>query len=110
MDIINLMLEDFTKKGSFDIKIAAIRDIVNRFTNCTKEGITVIGPIAAIPNNDGTYTLRDLRHGWGYMPLDLEYEGKLTEDAIKAFLKSTVNKYRNSANQMDKIIRDFYKD
>ena len=110
MDIINLMLEDFVKKGFSDIKIAAIRDIVDRFTNYTKEGITVIGPIAAIPNNNGTYTLRDLRHGWGYRPLDLEYEGELTEDAIKAFLKSRVNVYRDSANQMDKMIRDFYKD
>ena len=59
------MLEDFTKMGFSDIKIAAISDIINRFTNCSKKGITVIGPIAAIPNNDGTFTLRDLRHGWG---------------------------------------------
>ena len=46
----------------------------------------------------------------GYKPLNLEYEGELTKDAIRAFLKSTVNKYRDSANQMDKMIRDFYKD
>ena len=110
MDIISLILEDFAKKGSSDIKIVAIRNIVARFTNYIKEGITVIGPIAAIPNNNGTYTLKDLRHGWGYRPLDLEYEGELTEDAIKAFLKSKVNVYRDSANQMDKMIRDFYKD
>ncbi len=110
MDITNLILKDFTENGFSEIKISKILDIIERFTNCTKEGITVIGPIAAIPNNNGTYTLRDLRHGWGYRPLDLEYEGELTEDAIKAFLKSRVNVYRDSANQIDKIIRDFYKD
>ncbi len=110
MDIINLMLDDLTENGFSEIKIAKILDIVKRFSTCADAGITVFGPIAAIPNNDGSYTLRDLRHGWGYQPLNLEYKGELTKDAIKAFLKRKVNVYRDSANQMDKMIRDFYKD
>ena len=110
MDITNLILKDFSENGFSDAKIAKILDIVKRFSNCTKEIITVFGPIAAIPNSNGSYTLRDLRNGWGYRPLDLEYEGELTEDAIKTFLKRTVYNYRDSANQIDQIIRDFYKD
>ena len=110
MDITNLILKDFTEKGFSEIKIAKILDIVKRFSTCTNEGITVFGPIAAIPNNNGSYTLRDLRHGWGYKPLNLEYKGELTEDAIKAFLKSRVEVYRGSAYQIDQMIKDFYKD
>ena len=110
MDIINLILKDFTEKGFSEIKIAKILDIVKRFSTCTNASITVFGPIAAIPNNNGSYTLRDLRHGWGYKPLNLEYKGELTEDAIKTFLKSRVDVYRDSADQIDKMIKDFYKD
>ena len=110
MDITNLVLKDFTENGFSEVKIAKILDIVKRFSTCTNASITVFGPIAAIPNNDGSYTLRDLRHGWGYRPLNLEYEGELTEDAIKAFLESRVDVYRDSANQIDQMIRDFYKD
>ena len=110
MDIINLVLKDFTENGFSEVKISKIIDIAKRFSNCTKESINVFGPIAAIPNNNGSYTLRDLRNGWGYRPLNLEYEGELTEDAIKAFLKSKANVYRDSADQIDQMIRDFYKD
>ena len=110
MDITNLILKDFTENGFSEIKIAKILDIVKRFSTCTNASITVFGPIAAIPNNDGSYTLRDLRHGWGYRPLNLEYKGELTEDAIKAFLESRADVYRDSADQIDQIIRDFYKD
>ena len=110
MDITNLILKDFTENGFSEVKITKILDIVKRFSTCTNASITVFGPIAAIPNNDGSYTLRDLRHGWVYRPLNLEYKGELTEDAIKAFLKSKVNVYRDSANQIDQMIRDFYKD
>ena len=110
MDITNLVLKDFTENGFSEIKIAKILDIVKRFSTCTNASITVFGPIAAIPNNDGSYTLRDLRHGWGYRPLNLEYEGGLTKDAIKAFLESRADVYRESADQIDQIIKDFYKD
>ena len=110
MDITNLVLKDFTENGFSEVKIAKILDIIKRFSTCTNASITVFGPIAAIPNNDGSYTLRDLRHGWGYRPLNLEYKGELTEDAIKAFLKSKANVYRDSADQIDQMIRDFYKD
>ena len=110
MDITNLILEDFTKNGFSEIKIKKILDIIKRFSNCTNASIIVFGPIVAIPNNNGSYTLRDLRHGWGYKPLNLEYEGELTEDAIKTFLKSKTIEYRNSADQIDQIIKDFYKD
>ena len=110
MNITDLILKDFTENGFTEVKIAKILDIVKRFANYTKEGITVIGTIAAIPNDNGSYTLRDLRHGWGYRPLNLEYEGELTEDAIKAFLKSKVDVYRGSAYQIDQMIEDFYKD
>ena len=110
MDIINLVLKDFTENGFSEVKISKIIDIAKRFCNCTKESINVFGPIAAIPNNNGSYTLRDLRHGWGYRPLNLEYKGELTEDAIKAFLESRADVYRDSADQIDQIIRDFYKD
>ena len=110
MDITNLILKDFTENGFSEVKIKKILDIVKRFSTCTNASITVFGPIAAIPNNDGSYTLRDLRHGWGYRPLNLEYEGELTKDAIKAFLESRADVYRDSADQIDQIIRDFYKD
>ena len=110
MDIINLVLKDFTENGFSEVKISKIIDIAKRFSNWTKEIITVFGPIAAIPNSNGSYTLRDIRNGWGYRPLNLEYEGELTEDAIKAFLKSKANVYRDSADQIDQMIRDFYKD
>ena len=110
MDITNLILKDFTEKGFTEVKIKKILDIVKRFSTCTNTSITVFGPIAAIPNDNGSYTLRDLRHGWGYRPLNLEYKGELTEDAIKAFLKSKVDVYRDSADQIDQMIRDFYKD
>lgn len=109
MDITNLILKDFTENGFSEVKTAKILDIVNRFSTCTDASITVFGPIAAIPNN-GSYILRDLRHGWGYKPLNLEYKGELTKDAIKAFLKSKVNVYRDSADQIDQMIKDFYKD
>lgn len=110
MKITNLILEDFAENGFSEIEIAEILNIVKRISNCTKASITVVGPIAAIPNKDGSYTLQDLRHGWGYRPLDLKYEGELTKDAIKAFLIRRVNVYRDSANQIDQMIRDFYKD
>lgn len=110
MDITNLILKDFAENGFYDAKIAEIRDIIKRLTDYTKEGITVIGPIVAIPKNNGTYILKDLRQGFGYRPLDLEYEGELTEDSIKTFLKRTVYNYRDSADQIDQIIKDFYKD
>lgn len=110
MDITNLILKDFTENGFSEVKIAKILDIVKRFSTCTDASITVFSPIAAIPNNNGSYILRDLRHGWGYKPLNLEYKGELTEDDIKAFLKSKVNVYRDSADQIDQIIKDFYKD
>lgn len=110
MDITNLILKDFTENGFSEVKIKKILDIVKRFSDCTKEIITVFGPIAAIPNSNGSYTLRDLRNGWGYRPLNLEYEGELTEDAIRAFLISKADVYRDSADQIDQIIRDFYKD
>ena len=110
MDITNLILKDFTENGFTEVKIAKILDIVKRFSNYTNESITVFGPIAAIPNSNGSYTLRDLRNGWGYRPLNLEYEGELTKDAIKAFLESRVDVYRDSADQMDQIIKYFYND
>ena len=110
MDITNLILKDFTENSFSEVKIAKILDIVKRFSTCTNASITVFGPIAAIPNSNGSYTLRDIRNGWGYRPLNLEYKGELTKDAIKAFLKSKVNVYRDSANQIDQMIRDFYKD
>ena len=110
MDITNLILKDFSENGFSKAKIAKILDIVKRFSNCTNESITVFGPIAAIPNNNGSYTLRDLRNGWGYRPLNLEYEGELTKDAIKAFLESRADVYRGSAYQIDQMIEDFYKD
>lgn len=110
IDITNLILEDFAENGFSEAKFAKILDIVKRFSNCTNASITVFGPIVAIPNSNGSYTLRDIRNGWGYRPLNLEYRGKLIKDAIKAFLKSKVNVYRDSANQIDQMIRDFYKD
>ena len=110
MDITNLILKDFTENGFSEVKIKKILDIVKRFSTCTNASITVFGPIAAFPNSNGSYILRDLRHGWGYKPLNLEYKGELTEDAIKTFLKSKVDVYRDSADQIDQIIRDFYKD
>ena len=110
MDITNLILKDFTENGFSEVKISKILDIIKRFSNCTKEGTTVIGPIVAIPNSNGSYTLRDLRNGWGYRPLNLEYKGELTKDAIKAFLESRVDVYRDSADQMDQIIKYFYND
>ena len=104
MDITNLILKDFTENGFSEVKISKIIDIAKRFSNCTKEIITVFGPSAAIPNSNGSYTLRDLRKGWGYRPLNLEYEGELTEDAIKAFFFCFSNVYRDSANQIDQMI------
>ena len=110
MDITNLILKDFTENGFTEVKIKKILDIVKRFSTCTNESITVFGPIAAIPNSNGSYTLRDIRNGWGYRSLNLEYEGGLTKDAIKAFLESRADVYRESADQIDQIIKDFYKD
>lgn len=109
MDITDLILKDFAVNGCSEIKIKKIIDVIERLTRYTDGKVPVFGPIAAVPNEDGSYTLVDIRKGWGYWPLELKYEGLLTEDAIKDFLKKTANKYRDTAEQLDKIVSDFYK-
>ena len=41
MDIINLILKDFTENGFSEVKISKIIDIAKRFSNCTKESINI---------------------------------------------------------------------
>lgn len=91
-----------------------VTSLNERYAEAFAHGAHFYGPLAVIPSEGSKWwQVKDMRHGWGYHPLDIEVfaeEGKVPtlEDVLRT-IKSSAHTFRARAKDMDALVESFHK-
>ena len=63
----------YSKKGRHSYRF--VESMLERFAEAHAQGAVFFGPVAVVPQNDERtqWTIKDLRGGWGYNPINLDF-------------------------------------
>lgn len=85
---------------------AYVTSLCERYAEAAAKGAIFFGHLAAIPK-DGWWTIRDMRHGWGYHPLDREFipEGDIpTEADVRNALVTGIEHHKHMMQAFEEAV------